>query len=58
MRGNNENIRRETDAAFAAAAFLLNVLILLVLCVGGWLLHSLVLQNDALAGFLNQSMLR
>jgi hypothetical protein len=46
MRGNNdnENSPKETDIAFALASFLLNVLIILVLCVGAWMLNSLLAQ--------------
>jgi hypothetical protein len=44
MRDDNENSQKETDIAFAFASFLLNVLIILVLCVGAWMLNSLIAQ--------------
>jgi hypothetical protein len=58
MRENNKNTQREIDAAFALAAFLMNVLILLVMCVAGWLMHSLVSQPGSFGVLLSESMQR
>ena len=52
MRGNNEKSRKETDMAFAVASFLLNVLILVILCGGAWMLHSLIAQPNSPVTFL------
>jgi len=52
MRENNEKLQKETDIAFALATFLLNVLILLVLCGGAWMLHSLTTQSNSQGAFL------
>lgn len=52
MRVDKENLRRETDAAFALASFLLNFLILLVLCGGGWLMYLLNSQPQIFNFFL------
>lgn len=58
MRKNNKNFHNETDLAFTLAALLLNVLVLIVLCGSGWLLHSLITQNSLFNAVLNESMLR
>jgi hypothetical protein len=52
MRENNEKLQKETNVAFALAAFLLNVLIILVLGSSAWLLHSFVVQQNLSASFL------
>ncbi len=52
MRENNEKSQKETDVAFALASFLLNVLILLVLCGGAWMLHSYIAQSNSSGAFL------
>ena len=52
MRGNNEKSQKETDAAFAVASFLLNVLILIVLCGSAWMLHSFIIQPNSSGAFL------
>ena len=52
MRENNEKFQKETDMAFAAASFLLNVLILLILCGSAWMLHSYVAQTNLPVTFL------
>jgi hypothetical protein len=52
MRDNNETLHKETDIAFALASFLLNVLILLVLCGGAWMLHSFIAQPNSSGAFL------
>ncbi|MDQ3061378.1 MAG: hypothetical protein M3R14_00725 [Acidobacteriota bacterium] len=52
MRENNEKSQKETDMAFAVASFLLNVLILLVLCGSAWMLHSFIAQPDSPVTFL------
>jgi len=52
MRGNNEKSRKETDMAFAVASFLLNVLILAVLCGSAWMLHSFIIKPNPSGAFL------
>ena len=52
MRENNEKFHKETDVAFALASFLLNVLILLVLCGGAWMLHLYITQSNSQGVFL------
>ncbi len=52
MRENNEKSQKETDIAFALASFLMNVLILAVLCGSAWLLHSYIAQSNLNGGFL------
>ena len=52
MRENKEKSRKETDTAFALASFLLNVLILAVLCGSAWLLHSFIAQPNSPVTFL------
>jgi hypothetical protein len=52
MREYNEKSQKETDIAFALASFLLNVLILLVLCGSVWMFHSLIVQPNSGAAFL------
>jgi hypothetical protein len=52
MRDNNEKSQKESDIAFAVASFLLNVLILLVLCGSAWMLHSLIAQSNPSGAFL------
>jgi len=52
MRENNGKSQKETDIAFAVVLFLLNVLILLVLCGSAWMLHSLIIQSDSSGAFL------
>ena len=52
MRENNEKSQKETDAAFAVASFLLNVLILIVLCGSAWMLHSFIIQPNSSGAFL------
>ncbi|HEX8287519.1 MAG TPA: hypothetical protein VF556_05985 [Pyrinomonadaceae bacterium] len=58
MRKLDEMTRRETDLAVALATFLLNVLIILILCVCGWMLHTVVLQPNSYGVFLSESILR
>jgi len=48
MREDNEKLRRETDTAFAFAATLLNLLILLVLCGVFWLMQFILMQKAPL----------
>ncbi len=52
MRENNEKSQKETDIAFALVSFLLNVLILVVLCGSAWMLHSLIAQSNSPVTFL------
>ena len=52
MRENNEKSQKETDIAFALASFLLNVLILIILCGSAWMLHSLIAQPNSPGAFL------
>ena len=52
MRENNEKSQKETDVAFAVASFLLNVLILVVLCGSAWMVHSFVTQPNSGGVFL------
>ncbi len=52
MRGNNEKSQKETDVAFAIASFLLNALILVILCGSAWMLHSLIAQPNSPVTFL------
>jgi len=52
MHGNNEKSQKETDAVFAVASFLLNVLILIVLCGSAWMLHSFIIQPNSSGAFL------
>ncbi len=52
MRENNVKSQKETDIAFAIASFLLNVLILVVLCGSAWMLHSLIAQPNSPVAFL------
>lgn len=48
MRENNKNLQRETDAAFALTALLMNLLILLVLGSGVWLVQTVLTQKETL----------
>jgi len=52
MRENNKKFQKETDIAFAVASFLLNALILVVLCGSAWMLHSLIAQPNSPVTFL------
>ncbi|MDQ3747743.1 MAG: hypothetical protein M3367_01825 [Acidobacteriota bacterium] len=52
MRENSEKPQKETDMAFAIASFLLNVLILVVLCGGAWMLHTFVVRPNSPSTFL------
>jgi hypothetical protein len=52
MRENKEKSRKETDIAFAIASFILNVLILFVLCGGAWMLHSYIIHPNSSSAFL------
>jgi hypothetical protein len=52
MRENKEKSRKETDIAFALASFLLNVLILFVLCGSAWVLRSYIIQPNSTGAFL------
>ncbi len=52
MLENNETLQKETNAAFAIASFLLNVLILLVLCGSAWMLYSFIIQPNSGGAFL------
>ena len=52
MRGNNEKSQKETDVAFAIASFLLNALILVILCGSAWMFHSLIAQPNSPVTFL------
>ena len=57
MRENNEKFRRETDAAFAFATILLNLLILLILGATLWSAQIIWTQNALLkALFLDYPM--
>ena len=59
MRENNEKSQKESDIAFALASFMLNVLILAVLCGSAWLLHSVIAQPNSSGMFLrNYTMYR
>ncbi|MGC2238167.1 MAG: hypothetical protein WA584_18585 [Pyrinomonadaceae bacterium] len=48
MRENSEKLHKETDAAFAFATILLNLLILLVLCGVFRLMQFVLTQNVSL----------
>jgi len=52
MRDNHEKLPKETDLAFALASFLLNVLIILVLCGSAWMFHSFIAQPELSGAFL------
>ena len=52
MHGNNEKSQKETDVAFAIASFLLNALILVILCGSAWMLHSFIIQPNSSGAFL------
>jgi len=52
MRENNEKSQKEIDIAFVLASFLLNVLILVVLCGSAWMLHSYIAQSNSSGAFL------
>ncbi len=54
MRDNNEKSQKESDIAFALASFMLNVLILAVLCGSAWLLHSVIVQPNSSGVFLRE----
>ena len=53
MRRNKEKLQNEPDIAVALATFLLNVLILLMLCGGAWALHSFLARPDSGGAFLH-----
>lgn len=57
MRDDNEKLHKETDFAFALASFLLNVLIILVLCGSVWMFHSFIAQPDRSGAFLKDFMM-
>lgn len=48
MRENNKNLQRETEAAFALTTILVNLLILLVLGSGVWLVQMVLTQKETL----------
>ncbi len=52
MREINEKSQKETDIAFGLVSFLLNILILVVLCGSAWMLHSLIAQPNSPVAFL------
>lgn len=52
MRENNEKSQKETDIAYGLVSFLLNVLILVVLCGSAWMLHLLIAQPNSTVAFL------
>ena len=52
MRENKDKSQKETDIVFAITSFLINVLILVVLCGSAWMLHSLIAQPNSPVAFL------
>lgn len=52
MREHLNAPKPETEAAFAFAALLMNLLILLVLLGSVWMLYALATQSDLLGMFL------
>ncbi len=52
MRENKDKSQKETDIVFAITSFLINVLILVVLCGSAWMLHSLIAQPNSPVTFL------
>ena len=52
----NEELYTETNAAFALAVVLLNVLIILILAVSLWLAQSILSKPDSIGVFLQNSM--
>jgi hypothetical protein len=58
MRENNENIHRETGAAFALAVLLLNFLVLAVVVGLVWLLQLLISPKSPLILALGETIWR
>lgn len=58
MRENNIKTQRESNTAFAVAAFLLNLLILVVVCGSVWLINSLLTDSNHFGLFLRETALR
>ena len=52
MSQDKEKSQSEPEMAVALASFLLNVLILLLLCGTAWMLHSYVARPDSSGAFL------
>jgi len=52
MREDNEKSQRETDAAFAFATILLNLLILLIIGAAFWTMQFILQQNASLNALL------
>jgi hypothetical protein len=52
MSQNKKKAQSGTDTAVALASFLLNVLILLLLCGSALMLHSFVARPDSSGAFL------
>ena len=57
MREKNENIFQETEAAFAFAMLLMNVLIFAVVAIVGWLTYSAFAQSNSLNALLRGDFL-
>ena len=53
MRRNKEKVQNAPDIAVALASFLLNILILLMLCGGAWALHSYIARPNSGGALLN-----
>ena len=58
MRENNEKLQRETDAAFALASVLLNLLLLLVVAGIIWLTYAMLAQTDTIGLVLRETAWR
>jgi hypothetical protein len=52
MSQDKDKSQNEPEMAVALASFLLNVLILLLLCGSAWMLHTFVAQPDSSYTFL------
>ena len=53
MSRNKEKLQNAPDISVALATFLLNVLILLMLCGGAWAFHSFIERPNSGGTFLN-----
>jgi hypothetical protein len=58
MRENNEKLQRETDAAFALASVLLNLLLLLVVSGSIWLTYTMLAHTDTIGLVLRETAWR
>ena len=58
MREKNENTFQETEAAFAVAVLLLNLLILAAVIGLGWSLKLLLVPNSPLGAVLSETIWR